>query len=970
MYPYGPPDRAAGLMPYAAGAGQDNSRGPHVSRSGSDSSDTPHPGPPPLSPAKHTAKTSEAPFTCDDFEPPRSDAPTYRGEDSGDLKRHGPSSPDYTSKKPRLLAASMAKDGQHTLSPTLTFASRCDSFKGAISATGLPTDSGLGMSFGMPGNDAQLLHSWSGSLGGGSAEFGDPLKVCFDGWNAPQGVQSSTSQQRHTGTGRQPNMASSRSPLRSSWDEPIPLDESKRWSAPHPQNMGGGNMQGSFGYPAMPAMLPRLGMSGEFRGADHKTQPYSMPSMYGMAPSFGSPHGQPSQRRDDIEQFHPFQSPRGGWSHGPMSPPGHHHMDDRRDPSPYPTFMGHPHQGHHHYGGNMYVNSVAGQLHTPDGVLLLAMQDDRVSLSETLSIVRENVEVFCATEADVKAPAPGRKRPVSIGQIGLRCIHCRHVASPGDRVKRAICYPSSIKRIYRTVIDMKLDHFKSCRFVPADLKEKLDELKATNGRSTGTTMAYFVNSAKKMGMVDGATGVIYDPAKAGEVNGKRPAALIQQDSQSPGQPNRSTYHTHPGVNGHAAINQINSKASSFDRQLGRSGSSSGSHLKTIPMNGSGSSLSMNSFGGPVEHSQGKIIINDGSDTPYTFFTGSVPLGVEEDENALSPLRCFLRRHVCAFSATKQDIACRTPTSFPIAEGQVGIGCVHCYGLPAKKRSNRALCFPFSVGRIYQAVADIQRFHFHECKMIPQEVKDEFLALQNASSKGSKGLATRQYWITSAKKLGLADTDQGIRFIRDPMSQKETPAFLDILARVASDVTTQSKPLVCKEDKPFVAEFLYTVMEQLQPCRFTEADRNKRRMKEVGATGVECKHCAGKADSRKFFWASVNAVESNFVSVHNHMMECKHICQETKDQLAHFKTLRKEQTAKLKTGSQKKFFIKVWERLHSQDEKTGDAQGSNSPPQQLRVKQKHVQEFGQLPPLQRLTACNAVGDPSQIAMVKI
>jgi hypothetical protein len=227
------------------------------------------------------------------------------------------------------------------------------------------------------------------------------------------------------------------------------------------------------------------------------------------------------------------------------------------------------------------------------------------------------------------------------------------------------------------------------------------------------------------------------------------------------------------------------------------------------------------------------------------------------------------------------------------------------------------------------VADIQRFHFGECKCLPAEVREIFLDLQRASSKGSKGLATRQYWITSAKKIGLVDTPKGIRFGRDPMMPETTSMSLDILAQVAFNVTTASRALVLPDDKPFIAEFLYVVMEQLQPCRFTEADRNKRRLKDVGCIGVECKHCAGQVDGRKFFWSSVNAVESNFVSVHTHMMECRMVPPELKDQLGELKKLRKEQTAALKTGSQKAFFSRVWGRLHGELEKQEGDDSNNS-----------------------------------------
>jgi|AntRauTorckE5430_2_1112549.scaffolds.fasta_scaffold08129_1 hypothetical protein len=54
---------------------------------------------------------------------------------------------------------------------------------------------------------------------------------------------------------------------------------------------------------------------------------------------------------------------------------------------------------------------------------------------------------------------------------------------------------------------MKLDHFKACRFVPIEFKKKLEQLNATNARSTGTTMQYFVQVAKIMGMADGGYGI-------------------------------------------------------------------------------------------------------------------------------------------------------------------------------------------------------------------------------------------------------------------------------------------------------------------------------------------------------------------------------------------------------------------------------------------------------------------------------
>jgi hypothetical protein len=456
---------------------------------------------------------------------------------------------------------------------------------------------------------------------------------------------------------------------------------------------------------------------------------------------------------------------------------------------------------------------------------------------------------------------------------------------------------------------MKLDHFLHCKFVPQNLKDTLAALKANNTRSTGTTMQYFIRAATSLGMVDGPSGVRIDESSSSGANGIAPATGSPTQpvaSPSTGTPQLMT----PGSSdsGVVAEKAVIESPNSGDKS-NQSETSFGATDFRIHRSSSMSS----------EGSANTSVIMDDASVPTELFTGKVPLSLPEDKMSLSPLRCFLREQVCAFSATEEDIAVRTPTTFAVSVGQVGIGCVHCMSQPAKLRLNRAVCFPFSIARIYQSVADIQRFHLSECKMVPADVKEKFMALQSQSSKGSKGLATRQYWVTSAKKIGLVDTAKGIRFGRDPAVPEQKSVSLDILAQVASNVTTVNRPLVIPDDKPYIAEFLYVVMEQLQPCRFTEADRNKRRLKDVGCIGVECKHCAGQVDSRKFFWSSVNAVESNFVSVHTHMVECRMVPDELKDRIGELKKLRKEQTAALKTGSQKSFFARVWKRLHGDAE---------------------------------------------------
>eukprot|EP00978_Attheya_sp_CCMP212_P010715 scaffold26035_cov34-Attheya_sp.AAC.4 len=84
---------------------------------------------------------------------------------------------------------------------------------------------------------------------------------------------------------------------------------------------------------------------------------------------------------------------------------------------------------------------------------LLALKEDVCHLNAIHVFVRENVEVFTATAEDMSKPAPGRKNPIRLGQVGLRCIHCRHISGK-KRIKRAVCYPTSLKRLYHSVSDM------------------------------------------------------------------------------------------------------------------------------------------------------------------------------------------------------------------------------------------------------------------------------------------------------------------------------------------------------------------------------------------------------------------------------------------------------------------------------------------------------------------------------------
>jgi hypothetical protein len=273
--------------------------------------------------------------------------------------------------------------------------------------------------------------------------------------------------------------------------------------------------------------------------------------------------------------------------------------------------------------------------------------------------------------------------------------------------------------------------------------------------------------------------------------------------------------------------------------------------------------------------------------PVAYYDGSISLHLPGDEESLSALHCFMRKYcVEAFSASAQDVA--TPRygkshGRSIVVGQVGIQCKHCKHRPYGQRQERAVCFPSSLKNIYHSIETWQRRHSLVCEDIPPWAKRAMTDLMGKSRSGAGG--RRQYWEESARRLGLVDTDHGIRFVRPPgmalvpprgasscadaaaaaadaaptpgigrtsaaaaAGAPEAPTSAAAAAApdgaasssaVAADLVRPvdaalmaphaaaarpSLPVVAEDDKLLVTEYLFTLLDQMETCYFAEQDR--------------------------------------------------------------------------------------------------------------------------------------------------
>jgi hypothetical protein len=145
------------------------------------------------------------------------------------------------------------------------------------------------------------------------------------------------------------------------------------------------------------------------------------------------------------------------------------------------------------------------------------------------------------------------------------------------------------------------------------------------------------------------------------------------------------------------------------------------------------------------------------------------LAQSDDEQKLSDHQYFLRQQIEAFQATQDDLMTHTRgRNKPIHVGQVGIRCRHCAHIPVSRRQRGSTYFPSKKLGIYQAAQNMSTAHIQcgLCTEMPEEIKLKFVEIMSAQESNCSSGAGRPYWAQSATQLGLVDTEEGIRFIRN------------------------------------------------------------------------------------------------------------------------------------------------------------------------------------------------------------
>ena len=317
------------------------------------------------------------------------------------------------------------------------------------------------------------------------------------------------------------------------------------------------------------------------------------------------------------------------------------------------------------------------------------------------------------------------------------------------------------------------------------------------------------------------------------------------------------------------------------------------------------------------------------------------LSLPPDKDWITPLHCFIRRHcIEVFTADIFDVA--SPSKGKrraIQIGQVGIRCPHCHhtkrtSQTVKVKERGSVYYPTNISSIYNATMNLLQRHMKSCKNIPEELKNRYLELKADDARSG---TSKEYWVSSAKSLGLIDTKQGIRVSVAPLQTTQSTPICgtiegdDILDRnfektqcdnEKSGLNNIQSTLVVPSDVHTATTFSFDLLSQMVPCTFTEADRlGKRKGLRIGFRGLACRHCYGGFGNGRFFPSSIKTMSDTSKTLnvlHSHVMRCRKCPNEVKEQLQKYRATHDSERAKLKFGSQKAFFAKIWKRLHGEE----------------------------------------------------
>lgn len=138
----------------------------------------------------------------------------------------------------------------------------------------------------------------------------------------------------------------------------------------------------------------------------------------------------------------------------------------------------------------------------------LDLPSDEYHLSSYQMLVRQQLEYFVSRKSDCDTDVQGRKKQVQLGQVGIRCRHCKY-APIKERGRGSVYYPTKLSGVYQAAQNMATTHLSNaCTFLPIVIREQLILLHQRRDTAAGGKH-FWAEACRSMGLVEGENGLCF-----------------------------------------------------------------------------------------------------------------------------------------------------------------------------------------------------------------------------------------------------------------------------------------------------------------------------------------------------------------------------------------------------------------------------------------------------------------------------
>jgi type II secretory pathway pseudopilin PulG len=137
----------------------------------------------------------------------------------------------------------------------------------------------------------------------------------------------------------------------------------------------------------------------------------------------------------------------------------------------------------------------------------LYMPTDDDVLSDNQCFARKQTEFFVAQQIDIDHFTPGRRKELSVGQVGIRCKHCANLP-PFGRSRGAVYFPSTLRALYQAGQNMASVHLtNACEKIDPELKARLIEMQEKKSGMGHGGKKYWAEGAMARGIYETERGL-------------------------------------------------------------------------------------------------------------------------------------------------------------------------------------------------------------------------------------------------------------------------------------------------------------------------------------------------------------------------------------------------------------------------------------------------------------------------------